>query len=210
MHNAIENKSSVFINCPFDNAYEPFLQAIIFTVFRCGFFPRSAMEEDDASDIRLDKIIRIIKECRFGIHDISRVELDEVNGLPRFNMPFELGLFWGAKRFGETNQSEKNALVFEKKKYDYQKYLSDINGVDIKAHNGKIESIIRYVRNWLAAAMPEAEIVSANKIEKEYLDFIALKLPMMMLEKHTSVQDLTYNDFCAFVKVAIAVKLRQI
>ena len=34
-----------------------------------------------------------------SIHDLSRVELGE-NELPRFNMPFELGMALGAKRFG--------------------------------------------------------------------------------------------------------------
>ncbi len=30
---------NVFINCPFDIDYALNLQAIIFTVYRCGFFP---------------------------------------------------------------------------------------------------------------------------------------------------------------------------
>src|SRR5687767_10247867 len=109
--------NSVFINCPFDNNYEPLLYSIIFTVFRCGFIPRSAMEEDDGSDMRLDKILRLIQQCKFGIHDLSRTELDSHNQLPRFNMPFELGLFWGAKKFGDKQQKDKVALVFERKRF---------------------------------------------------------------------------------------------
>jgi hypothetical protein len=35
----------------------------------------------------------MIEECRFGINDLSAVELGATAGLPRFNMPFELGLF---------------------------------------------------------------------------------------------------------------------
>jgi len=83
----------VFINCPFDNDYQPLFQAIIYTVYFCGFYPTSAMAEDNAMDNRIDKLIRIIGKSKFGIHDISRTEPDSTNNLPRFNMPFELGLF---------------------------------------------------------------------------------------------------------------------
>ena len=108
---------SVFINCPFDAAYSPMLHALVFTVYACGFTPRSALEEEDSSEMRLDKIMRLIANCKFGIHDISRTEPDGVTGLPRFNMPFELGLFWGAKKFGEKQHREKVSLIFEKERY---------------------------------------------------------------------------------------------
>ncbi len=42
----------LFINCPFDIDYALNLQAIIFTVYRCGFFPISALSEDNALDNR--------------------------------------------------------------------------------------------------------------------------------------------------------------
>jgi hypothetical protein len=91
---------AVFINCPFTADYRAHFRAIIFTVIRSGFTPRSALEADDSSESRLEKIRKIIGECRYGIHDISKTEPDADSGLPRFNMPFELGLFIAAKRFG--------------------------------------------------------------------------------------------------------------
>ncbi len=109
--------NSVFINCPFDENYKEIFYAIIFTVYRCGFVPRSSLEQDNALENRLSKIEKIIEECRFGIHDISRTEIN-ANALPRFNMPFELGIFFGAKKFGDVRQRHKTALVLE-----YQKYL---------------------------------------------------------------------------------------
>jgi hypothetical protein len=60
------------------------------------------------------------EECRFGIHDISRIEHDTVNHLPRFNMPFELGLFLGARHFGGRPQRGKHCLVLEAERYRYQ------------------------------------------------------------------------------------------
>jgi hypothetical protein len=82
-----------FINCPFDSEYKPLFEAIAFAVLACGIRPRCALEIDDSSEVRIDKIFKIIAECKYGIHDISRTEVTSASGLPRFNMPLELGNF---------------------------------------------------------------------------------------------------------------------
>lgn len=110
--------SNVFINCPFDTEYKPLLDIIVFTVYDCGFIVRCALEDDDASQVRIDKIYNIIADCRYGIHDISRTNLDEASGLPRFNIPFELGVFLGAKKFGSEEQKRKNVLYLIKNVID--------------------------------------------------------------------------------------------
>lgn len=92
--------AGVFINCPFDARYRKLFLATVFAVFDCGFLPRCALEIEDGGEERIRKIKRIIRECRYGIHDISRVELDSKSRLPRFNMPLELGLFLGARNTG--------------------------------------------------------------------------------------------------------------
>ena len=81
---------SVFINCPLDDDYRPILEAIVFGIHDCGFTARSALEVIDAGEVRIDKIRRIIRESKFGIHDISRTQPDRATQLPRFNMPLEL------------------------------------------------------------------------------------------------------------------------
>ncbi|UCH97716.1 MAG: hypothetical protein JSV88_12935 [Candidatus Aminicenantes bacterium] len=101
---------NVFINCPFDGSYLPVFHAIIFTVSDCGYSPRCSMEIEDSSEVRIDKIAKIISECKYGIHDISRTDLDKNTNLPRFNMPLELGMFLGAKRFGDDEQRKKVCL----------------------------------------------------------------------------------------------------
>ncbi len=78
----------------------------MFTVVRCGYHPRCALEVIDGGQTRISKIEKLIEECNLGIHDISRTELNE-HGLPRFNMPLELGLFLGAKRYGDSRQKRK-------------------------------------------------------------------------------------------------------
>ena len=53
---------NVFINCPFDAKYKPLFDAMVFAVHDCGFIPRCALEEEDASQVRIDKIYSIIAD----------------------------------------------------------------------------------------------------------------------------------------------------
>ena len=139
--------SSIFLNCPFDQTYKPIFDALVFAAFDCGFAPRCALEVDDGGQVRIEKIISIIQACRFGAHDISRTELDSENQLPRFNMPFELGLFVGAARFGKGDQARKVCLILDKDRYRFQKFISDIAGQDIAAHRDDPEEAIKAIRN---------------------------------------------------------------
>jgi len=63
---------SVFINCPFDREYWPIFEGIVFCIIRCGFVPRCALEEADSGQVRLEMIQRIIRNCQYTIHDLSR------------------------------------------------------------------------------------------------------------------------------------------
>jgi hypothetical protein len=51
----------VFINCPFDSAYEPLFHGMVFAVHQMGFDPKSAIETSDAGQSRLDKILDLIE-----------------------------------------------------------------------------------------------------------------------------------------------------
>lgn len=129
----------VFINVPFDPRYKKLFDALVFAVHDCGFLARCALESDDGSRVRLDKRYAIIAECRYGIHDLSRVTLDTRYRLPRFNMPLELGIFLGAKRYGNPTQRKKSGLILERDPYRYQIYCSDIAGQDIRAHENRAD-----------------------------------------------------------------------
>jgi hypothetical protein len=54
----------VFINCPFDGDYLPFFHAIVFTVLRCGFKPRCALEIVDAGQTRIARIEKLSRTAR--------------------------------------------------------------------------------------------------------------------------------------------------
>jgi len=92
---------NVFINCPFDENYLPLFRAVIFTIHDMGFRARCSLEASNAGNVRIDKIQDIIAQSKYSIHDLSRTQLDRRNRLPRFNMPLELGIDLGCKRFWE-------------------------------------------------------------------------------------------------------------
>ena len=186
---------NVFINCPFDSAYKPLFDAIVFAVHDCGFVARCALEEGDASQVRIDKIYNIIEDCRYGIHDISRTELDEISRLPRFNMPLELGIFLGAKRFGVEDQKRKKCLVMDKEQYRYQKFISDIAGQDIFVHNNTPKEIIRIVRDWLGTASGRRTIPGGGIIWGHYQDFLD-DLPQLAQRFQLELADLEdFNNY---------------
>jgi hypothetical protein len=83
---------SVFLNVPYDAAFENLLLAYIAAVSAYGFAPRATLEIPFGQR-RLDRILTLIQESRYSIHDLSRVQVDrKAPRTPRFNMPFELGL----------------------------------------------------------------------------------------------------------------------
>ena len=195
---SIHYNDNVFINCPFDSAYKHLFDAMVFAIHDCGFIPRCALEEEDASEVRIDKIYNIIADCRYGIHDISRTELDEGSGLPRFNMPLELGVFLGAKKFGIEEQKRKKCLILDTERYRYQQFISDIAGQDIQAHNNSSREIITHVRNWLRAASRRETIPGGGFIWKRYRDF-RRDLPQTAREYQLTVEDLIFNDYTLMV-----------
>ncbi|HEX6087385.1 MAG TPA: hypothetical protein VF266_22830 [Thermoanaerobaculia bacterium] len=187
--------TDVFINCPIDAAYRPLFEAIVFTIHDCGFAARSALEVTDTSQVRIEKISRIIADCKFGVHDISRTDADPVTRLPRFNMPLELGLFLGAKRFGTGKQKLKNCLVLDVERYRYQRFMSDIAGQDIVAHDGTPEVAVRVVRDWLSDAQsPARRIPGGAAMVRRYETFRAA-LPAVCEQHGLVEQELTFNEF---------------
>ncbi len=190
---------NVFINCPFgDVDYLLNFHSIVFTVYRCGFLPISALSEDNALENRLSKIEKLVENSRFGIHDISRTELNK-QGYPRFNMPFELGVFFGAKRFGKEVQKSKNALIFEKNKFAYQNYLSDLNGIDTKAHNNNTSIIIQSIRDWLKVSSKRVTIPGRKVIINDFQNFQE-ELPSILDSLGLEITSLPFNDLCLIIE----------
>lgn len=193
----------VFVNCPFDTAYKPFFHAIVYTIVRSGCRARCALEADNAAENRLDKICGIIRRCRLGIHDISRTEPDPVSGLPRFNMPLELGLFLGARRYGVGAQKLKSCIVFDREPYRFQAYISDIAGQDIHAHAGDAARLIRELAAWFRTQGLATRVPGGIAIAAEYATFERL-LPEICASRRLQVDELVFSDFNALVTEYVA------
>ncbi len=187
-------KFNVFLNCPFDKEYKPIFDAIIFAVFDCGFVPRCALEISDSGIVRIEKIISIIEQCGYGIHDISRVELDSSTGLPRFNMSFELGLFFGAKWSGSKKQRDKKCLILDAEPYRYKKFVSDISGQDIACHYNDPMKAIGCVRNWFKDSSGMTNVPGTNLIKNRYRKFLS-DFPHICNILQISPDDITFNDY---------------
>lgn len=163
--------STVFINCPFDEEYQEIFNAIIFTVIDCGFVPKCALEDSDSGKVRIEKLFQYIKDSKYGIHDISRTELDKINQLPRFNMPLELGIFFGAVEYGSNKQKSKKCLILDSEVHRYQKFISDIAGQDIRVHGNKPREAVRQVRHWLVQTSNRTSIPPSTLVWTHYEKF---------------------------------------
>ena len=170
----------------------------MFTIHDCGFIARCALEEDDASQVRIEKLYDIIADCRYGVHDLSRTGIEQPSGLPRFNMPLELGVFLGAKRFGKVEQKRKKCLILESKQYRYRAFISDISGQDITAHNNNPQEIVTIARNWLRNASRRATIPSGSIIWNHYQGFLSA-LPLVAQQVELEVDELVFNDYTFLV-----------
>lgn len=187
------NPDYVFINCPFTKDYRALFDCMVFTVLACGFQPRSALEAADGSDVRMDKIARLIKESTYSIHDLSAVALDDTNKLPRFNMPFELGMVIGCKKVAGRTYASRSVLILEQTKYTTQKCLSDIAGQDLKAHDGQPQKLCRIVRSWLVAESGRQGIPGQAAIFTAYERFAA-ELPDICAAADLEYDELIYAD----------------
>jgi hypothetical protein len=161
---------SVFINCPFDDAYAPLLQAIAFCVTSLGFHPRLAPENGNNAAGRLDRIYGIVRGSKYGIHDLSRCRAAEAGDYARMNMPFELGLDHGCAKFGNGPLQQKSILILQNERFDYHRALSDIAGWDIHAHGDDFVRAVRIVSDWLIGHAG-AEPVGPSRIQGNYTAF---------------------------------------
>jgi hypothetical protein len=74
-------RTNIFINCPFDKDYKSLLRPILFTIVYLGFNPRLASERSDSLEQRIEKILNLIKSCKYSIHDLSRLKAERANDI---------------------------------------------------------------------------------------------------------------------------------
>ena len=188
-------EKNVFVNCPFDKKYLPLLRPLLFTVIYLGFKLRIALEAVDSGELRLTKIVALIQESKYSIHDLSRCEAAVAGELYRLNMPFELGIDFGCRLFGSAEQRAKRTLVLEAKPHRYKAAISDLAGADIECHKNAPYRVIRVVRNWLqsvglsSAAGPKLISIAFNNFMTD--NFEALR--KLGFSAH-DIQELTVGE----------------
>lgn len=198
---------NVFVNCPFDNDYKPCFEALIFTVMASGFQARCALEDNNSGDIRFDKLCRLIGEFDKSVHDLSRVELNP-SGLPRFNMPFEYGLYLGAHRFGGKRHKTKAALAMVAVPYTLPIYLSDAAGSDPAAHGGDPTEVIRIVRRFLHARPDGSQLPGAASIRDAFARFKS-DVPKLAADLSIAADEIDplrdYRDYVALLRAFLLI-----
>lgn len=133
-------KQSIFLNIPYDNAFENLFLAYIAGISAFGLIPRAAIEIPFGRQ-RLDRILSLMRESDYSLHDLSRVQLDRKRPrTPRFNMPFELGLAIALQR---GSRSSHAWIVCESVRDRMEKSLSDLKGTDASIHDGTIRGLFR-------------------------------------------------------------------
>ncbi len=131
---------SVFLNIPYDAAFEDLYLAYIVGLTQLGLQINATLAVP--SQGRLSTIIKLIEESDFSIHDLSRTEASR--GVPRFNMPVELGI---ALYRSHITNGRHRVFIFESRRYRAQRSTSDVNGIDPQIHNGTPKGLMSGLRN---------------------------------------------------------------
>lgn len=165
------NPDAVFLNIPYDEEFQNLYLAYITGLYQLGLTPHIASEISGGRR-RLDRIFALIRNCRYSIHDLSRVELSpNPSATPRFNMPLELGM---TIAWTELNPESHTWSVWESSPYRLQMSTSDLNGTDPNIHNGTVEGILSELRSCFVFknAPPVTRMMRAYKSVESRVDRI--------------------------------------
>lgn len=156
--------SNVFLNVPFDKPYEPIFIGLIGSLAYLGNDPTTVLDLGGGAAPRMDRLIAAIRGNPFSVHDLSRVEIPAraVGAVPRFNMPFELGLAVAVSR-SERREPRHGFVLLESRRFRLQRSLSDMNGYDPLIHNGTQGGAIRAMFEAFSVGGP-ADVGAAHRL----------------------------------------------
>src|SRR3954452_22532879 len=165
---------SVFLNVPFDADYAPLFLALIAGLTALGRTPRCVLEVPSGGRNRLERIFGLLESCGASIHDLSRITLSEPQDVPRFNMPFELGMAYAL-----TRKVSHDFFVLEEKPFRLQMSLSDLNGHDPHIHDSTPSGILRCLLDCLGTPSGAPSMSSLESLTRQ-LAKLASKLQREM------------------------------
>lgn len=151
----VSSARDVFCNFPFDDNYERLYIALVAALLCTGQTPRTVLEVP-ANRHRLARILDLIAVCPFSVHDLSNVRVSGTGRgtdfrVPRFNMPFELGL---AVALVQERVPDHQIAILESAAYRLQHSLSDMNGYDPAIHHGTVDGMFGAICDVFGAAKP--------------------------------------------------------
>ena len=152
---------SVFLNIPYDAGFENLLLAYIAAISAFGFTPRATLEIP-FGERRLNRILTLIRQSQYSIHDLSRVQLDRTPPrTPRFNMPFEFGLTVALQM---TENPGHAWVLCESVRRRINKSLSDLDGTDAYIHEGTISGVFRELGNAFVGSRRQPTVTEMRQI----------------------------------------------
>jgi hypothetical protein len=112
---------------------------------------------------RLKRIFDLIRSCEYSIHDLSAVRLSRGPfRVPRFNMPFELGL---AAAVSLSTNGRHKFRVMDAVPHRVTQSLSDLGGYDAFVHRRTAAGVFEAVADMFASLKnPPVKDVSGFKI----------------------------------------------
>lgn len=186
---------AIFINCPFDDGYLPLLRAMLFVARFYGLEIKIASSDLDSKSNRLARIIALMKESKYSVHDLSKMKSNQEGEYYRMNMPFELGLDYG------IGGDEKVFLIFENEPYKLKIALSDINGWDVRPHLDKPETLVMEFRRWIVVNRdlpPTLKSFSSSDIWYKYNDFYGSFSDYMTIH-HLKDEEISIPEYLDFI-----------
>jgi hypothetical protein len=114
-------------------------------------------------------------------------------------MPLELGIFLGARKFGDRRQQAKVCLILDRDPYRYQIFCSDIAGQDIRTHNNDVAVALAAVRDWIRVMHRRgAHIPGIVRMRQRYITF-RRELPRMCRLGSLDRSELSFVDYRTLV-----------
>lgn len=158
------HQDHVFLNVPYDAAFERLFIAYMVGISAFKLFPHTTLEIPDSTR-RLDRVQALMHQCKYSIHDLSRVQLSRTTPrTPRFNMPFELGL---AVSWSTINPDLHSWFVCDSEPHRILKSMSDLAGTDINNHGGTIQGVMRELCNMFVRHSVRPDVTDMMRIYRE-------------------------------------------
>ena len=188
------SRGSVFLNIPYDDAFENLLLAYIAGLSAFGFVPRATLEIP-FSRRRLERIVSLIESSEYSIHDMSRVQLDRnAPRTPRFNMAFELGITVGLR------DARHSWIVCETQKHRIKKSLSDIDGTDVYIHDGTVRGVFRELCAAFVRTRPKPTVIQMMRIYRVLRS--ELKATLKSAGARDPFNARVFSDLCVIASAA--------